>query len=49
MELGTMGSFNSVPEAAKFIYSMNMFFGRIEIYPILAVFSILFSRNRFRK
>jgi Trk-type K+ transport system membrane component len=26
-----------------------MFFGRIEIYPILAVLSILFSRNRFRK
>ena len=49
VELGTMGSFNSVPEAAKFIYSMNMFFGRIEIYPILAVLSILFSRNRFRK
>ncbi|MBO4916846.1 MAG: TrkH family potassium uptake protein [Bacteroidales bacterium] len=49
MELGTMGSFNSVPEAAKFIYSMNMFFGRIEIYPILAVLSILFSRNRFRR
>lgn len=49
VELGTMGSFNSVPEAAKFIYTMNMFFGRIEIYPILAVLSILFSGNRFRK
>ena len=49
VELGTMGSFNSVPEAAKFIYTLNMFFGRIEIYPILAVLSILFSRNRFRK
>ncbi|MBQ6672621.1 MAG: TrkH family potassium uptake protein [Spirochaetales bacterium] len=49
VELGTMGSFNSVPEAAKFIYSMNMFFGRIEIYPILAVLSILFSRKRFIK
>lgn len=49
MELGTMGSFNSVPETAKFIYSMNMFFGRIEIYPVLAVLSILFSGNRFRR
>jgi len=45
-ELGTMGSFNSVPDAAKFIYTMNMFFGRIEIYPVLAVISILFSRNK---
>ena len=49
VELGTMGSFNSVPEAAKFIYTLNMFFGRIEIYPILAVLSILFSRKRFIK
>lgn len=45
-ELGTMGSFNSVPEAAKFVYTVNMFMGRIEIYPILAVVSIIFSRNR---
>jgi len=44
-ELGTMGSYNSVPTAAKFIYSMNMFFGRIEIYPVLAVLSMIFSRN----
>ena len=45
-ELGTMGSFNSVPEAAKFLYTMNMFLGRIEIYPILAAASILFSRKK---
>ena len=48
-ELGTMGSFNSVPEAAKFLYSMNMFFGRIEIYPILAVAGIIFSRKENRR
>ena len=45
-ELGTMGSFNSVPDSAKILYSMNMFFGRIEIYPVLAVISMLFSRNK---
>ena len=45
-ELGTMGSYNSVPDAAKILYSMNMFFGRIEIYPVLAVISMLFTRNR---
>ena len=47
-ELGTMGSFNSVPDAAKILYSFNMFFGRIEIYPILAVFAIVFSRRKRR-
>ena len=45
-ELGTMGSYNSVPDAAKFLYTMNMFFGRIEIYPVLAVISMLFSRKK---
>ena len=47
-ELGTMGSFNSVPDAAKILYTLNMFFGRIEIYPVLAVFAILFSRRNKR-
>ena len=41
-----MGSCNSVPDAAKILYTMNMFFGRIEIYPVLAVISMLFTRNR---
>ena len=45
-ELGTMGSFNSVPDSAKILYTMNMFFGRIEIYPVLAVISMLFSRKK---
>lgn len=45
-ELGTMGSFNSVPESAKILYTMNMFFGRVEIYPLLAVISMLFSRKK---
>lgn len=45
-ELGTMGSFNSMPDSAKILYTMNMFFGRIEIYPILAAVSLVFSRSR---
>ena len=44
-ELGSMGSFNSVPTAAKLVYTMDMFLGRIEIYPILAVIAMIFSRN----
>lgn len=45
-ELGSMGSFNSVPTAAKLVYTMDMFLGRIEIYPILAVIAMFFSRSR---
>ena len=44
-ELGTMGSFNSLPEPAKLIYTIDMFLGRIEIYPVLAVLSLAFSRK----
>lgn len=45
-ELGTMGSFNSVPSAAKFLFTMDMFLGRIEIYPVLAVIAMAFSSNK---
>jgi trk system potassium uptake protein TrkH len=44
-ELGTMGSFNGLPEPAKLIYTIDMFLGRIEIYPVLAVLSLAFSRK----
>lgn len=44
-ELGTMGSFNSVPEMAKLIYTVDMFMGRIEIYPVLAVLSMIVNRK----
>lgn len=45
-ELGTMGNFASQPEPAKFIYTMAMFMGRLEIFPVLIVLSIMFKRNR---
>jgi trk system potassium uptake protein len=44
-DLGNMGSFNSISAGAKFLYSMDMFFGRIEIYPALAVLAMIFSRK----
>ncbi|MCQ2182195.1 MAG: TrkH family potassium uptake protein [Bacteroidales bacterium] len=43
---GTMGSFNSAPALAKIIFSLDMFIGRIEIYPVLAVVAMLFDRRR---
>lgn len=45
-ELGLMGSFNSVPSTAKFLYTMDMFFGRVEIYPLLAIFAMVFERRK---
>lgn len=45
--LGTMGSYNGVPMSGKLIYTLDMFLGRIEIYPVLAVIGMLFDkRNR---
>ena len=41
-----MGNFNAQPAAVKFIFSLDMFLGRIEIYPVLAVLSMVFSRTR---
>ncbi len=42
---GTLGSFNSAPVMAKFIFVVDMFLGRVEIYPILAVVAMAFSRR----
>ena len=48
-ELGTFGNFGAQPGFAKFIYTMDMFFGRVEIYPVLSIFYLVFERRpRFR-
>lgn len=44
-DLGSIYSFNAEPSAAKFVYSLDMFLGRVEIYPILAVVMMIFSRR----
>ena len=41
-----MGNFNSVPMMSKRILTLDMFLGRIEIYPVLAVVGMLFSRRK---
>ena len=45
-EVGSMDNYSLQPAMAKFIYSFDMFLGRVEIFPILVVFSLLFKRNR---
>ncbi len=44
--IGTMGNYSSLPEAAKFIYSLDMFLGRLEIFPILIVISMMLNRKQ---
>lgn len=45
-ELGSLGNFNTLPVAAKTLYTVDMFLGRVEIYPILAVIAMIFDRRR---
>lgn len=43
--IGAMGNYNQEPAALKFIFSLDMFLGRVEIYPVLAVFYNIFHRK----
>lgn len=45
-ELGFMGNFNDIPFAAKMIYTFDMFLGRVEIYPVLAVVAMMFDGSK---
>ena len=44
-QLGSIYNFNGEPSSLKFIYTLDMFLGRVEIYPILAVVMMIFSRR----
>lgn len=43
--IGSMGHYNAEPSALKFIFSLDMFLGRVEIYPVFAVLSSIFHRR----
>lgn len=45
-ELGAMDNYSAVPAMSKLIYAFDMFLGRVEIFPILVVFSMIFRRGR---
>ncbi len=40
-QIGTMGNYSAMPSLAKFVFTIDMFFGRVEIFPILIAFSML--------
>lgn len=44
--IGTMGNYATQPIAAKLIYTVDMFLGRVEIFPLLVVASMIFNRKR---
>jgi len=41
--IGSLGNYNAEPAAIKFVFTMDMFLGRVEIYPVLAVFMSIFK------
>jgi trk system potassium uptake protein TrkH len=43
--IGSFGNYNAEPDALKFIFSFDMFLGRVEIYPVLAVFAGVFRKG----
>lgn len=45
-ELGAMENFSAEPALSKFVYAFDMFLGRVEIYPVLVVLSMIFNRNK---
>lgn len=44
-EIGCLDNYAAQPDMAKLIYSFDMFLGRVEIYPVLIVISLIFKRR----
>jgi len=44
--IGTAGNYSAQPLLAKVIYTIDMFLGRVEIYPVLVTVSMIFKRGR---
>ncbi len=45
-DLGCLDSYSAQPVLAKFIFTVDMFLGRVEIFPVLVAISLIFNRNR---
>ena len=43
--IGSFGNYNAEPDALKIIFSFDMFLGRVEIYPVLAVIASIFHKG----
>ena len=45
-ELGSLDNYSAEPVLSKFVYAFDMFLGRVEIYPVLVVLSMMFNRGK---
>ena len=45
-DLGSLDNYSAQASVAKFVYTLDMFLGRVEIYPVLVVLSMMFRRGR---
>jgi len=45
-QIGSLGNYGAVPVGSKILFTLDMFLGRVEIYPVLAVMGMMFSHNR---
>lgn len=45
-DLGSLDNYSAQASVAKFVYTIDMFLGRVEIYPVLVVLSMIFKRGR---
>lgn len=43
--LGTMGNYSALPSAVKFVFTIDMIIGRLEIFPVLIFISMIFGRR----
>ena len=44
--IGSLGNYNAEPAALKVLFSLDMFLGRVEIYPVFAVISMILHPKR---
>lgn len=45
-EISLAGNYDAVPVFAKLVLTLDMFLGRIEIYPVLVFFSLIFNHEK---
>lgn len=45
-DIGTMGTYASLSAPLKFLFTMDMLLGRVEIYPVIASIAMLFDRHK---
>ena len=45
-DVASLDNYSLQPELSKFVYTIDMFLGRIEIFPVLVVTAMIFKRGR---